>query len=179
MAIMLVKNTFLELLPITEDNMRPRSRSCPTNRLKTDCAAKKLIWTEPPFVRNEELNADEDRELQTLWPTRPCNGTTDSFSIGVFAPPDPLGSSSEPSIDEPTSDQQSQATKRNRPCKGKRHRHKKLVHRLQMQILENPEDFTMDDVVLPPSLLANEEQRLKLIGRMKLYQHEVLTPQCG
>jgi len=114
---------------------------------------------EPPSVRNKELEADEDMELSTSWSRR--NG-------------DRSKAPSKSSTDEAAAKTENHAEKK-RPSKGKRDRYKNLVHRLKAQILENPEAFTMDEVVLPPSLQANDNQRRKLIHEMKRYQDEVLA----
>jgi len=99
------------------------------------------------------------------------------FTVDVCAPLDPI----DVSCNSSTAEEQDQ-WKKMRPCKGKRDRYKKLVQRLQTQIKANPGVFTMDDIVLPPSLHANPTQRLKLINQMKKYQRKVLascTPYSG
>jgi len=62
-----------------------------------------------------------------------------------------------------------------RPCRAKRNRFQKLVNRLEAQILEDPEGFTMDKVALPPSLLNNQGERQKLIDLMETFQQKTLT----
>jgi len=62
-----------------------------------------------------------------------------------------------------------------RPCRAKRNRFQKLVKRLEAQILEDPEAFTMDKVALPPSLVNNQGERQKLIDLMETFQQNTLT----
>jgi len=173
-----VKNTFLEVISITEEDMRPRSKSCSIIREMTNCAAKELVLTEAPGVRNKELDADEDMEFSTSSSRQSCTNGREPCRVEVFVPADQIEASSKSSTDEPAAEEQNQETKR-RPCKGKRNRYKRLVHRLQAEISEKPEFFTMDEVVLPPSLQANDCQRRKLIDRMERYQHRVLTSSGG
>jgi len=171
-----VKNTFLEVIPITEEK-RSRSKSCPIIPVRANCGAKELVLTEPSRAGNKELDADEDIELPTSWSRQGCTNGREQFSVDGFVPVDHI-EASKSSADEPAPEDQSQV-KKGRPCKKKRNRYKKLVHRLQTKISENPEVFTMDEVVLPPSLQANGSQRLKLIGRLERYQHKLLTSSGG
>jgi len=98
------------------------------------------------------------------------------FRVEVCVPLDPIDVSCNSSTDILSAEERDQEKKKApRPCKGKRNRYKKLVHHLERQIMANPGVFTMDDIVLPPSLQANQTQRLKLIDRMAKYQQEVLT----
>jgi len=170
-----LKNTFLETISSTEESMRSRSKSCSIDPVRTKCAAKELVLTEPPCVKNKELDTDDDMELPTYWSRQSCTNGREPFRVDVVVPVHQIEvASSKASTDEPAAD--AEEKKKSRPCKGKRHRYKKLVHRLQKKISENPEVFTMDEVVLPPSLQANANQRLKLIDRMERYQNKVLTP---
>jgi len=60
-----------------------------------------------------------------------------------------------------------------RPCKGKRNRYKKLVKKLEAQILDNPESFNLEPMSLPPSLQRNDKQREKLMQRMQKFKYSV------
>jgi len=173
-----VKNTFLEVIQITDASIRRRSRSCPAMCSRKKYAANELVLTQPPHVRSEELDADEDMDSLTSWPAQSCNRGGEPFMIDVFLPVDHGEASSNSWTAEPVAEEQNQA-KKCRPCKGKRNRYKKMVDRLQKQISENPEVFRMDQVVLPPSLQANDRQRLRLFDRLKRHQHKVLTSHGG
>jgi len=65
------------------------------------------------------------------------------------------------------------ACKKQRPCKGKRNRYKKLVKHLEAEIQANALSFDFNMKTLPPSLQANEKQRERLRARMEQYQHRV------
>jgi len=134
-----VKNTFLEVIPKMEEKLESRPRSCPIMRSRNRTSGK------------------------------------EHFRVDVCVPLDPIDVSCDSSTEILGAEERDQVQKMPRPCKGKRNRYKKLVQRLQTQIMANPGGFTMDDIVLPPNLLANHTQRLKLIDRMKRYQQEVLT----
>jgi len=169
------KNTFLQMISSTEESMKSRSKSCSINPVRTTCAAKELVLTEPPCVKNKELDSDDDMELPTYWPRRSCTNGREPFRVDVFVPVDQIEvASSKASTDEPAAEEEKHA-KKGRPCKGKRNRYKKLVRLLQTQISENPEVFTMDEVVLPPSLQANANQARKLTGQMERYRKSVRT----
>jgi len=169
-----VKNTFLDVIPIADESIRLRSRSCPTICSRNKCTANGLVLTEPPRVRSDEINADEDMDLSTFLSAQSCNRGREPFMIDVFLPVDHSEASSNSWTAEPVAEEQNQA-KRARACKAKRNRYKRLVDRLQKQISDNPVVFSMDEVVLPPSLQTNDRQRLKLLDRLKSYQHKVLT----
>jgi len=62
--------------------------------------------------------------------------------------------------------------KHSRPCKEKRNRYKKLVKRLEAQILQDPSSFDVETVSLPPSLQRNDKQRAKLMERMNSFQYK-------
>jgi len=64
--------------------------------------------------------------------------------------------------------------KKNRPCKGKRLRYKRLVERLRAAIVANPETFDVDDIVFPPSMSDERQQRLK--KELEAYQAQVFDP---
>jgi len=169
-----VQNTVVEVVPITDESMRPPSRSCSAICSRSTSAAKELVLTEPPRVRKEEIDVDEDMDLSTPWSAQSCNSGSESFMSDGLLPVDPTEASPESRTAEPVAEEKNQA-KKSRPCKSKRNRYKNLVHRLEKQISENPEVFRMDQVVLPPSIQANGTQRLKLIGRMERYQNRALT----
>jgi len=59
-----------------------------------------------------------------------------------------------------------------RPCKAKRDRYRKLVRRLEIQILASPDLFDVDKIDLPPSLQANDKQRHKLMQRLLRFKHQ-------
>jgi len=174
MQLVCVKNTFLDEVKITDERTRLRSRSCPEICSRSTCATIELVLTEPPRVRSEELDSDEDMDLSTLWSARSRNRGREPFMMEVFQPIDHSEESSNSWSAEPVAEELNQA-KKSRPCKAKRNRYKRLVDRLQRQICENPEVFTMDQVALPPSLQANDRQRLRLIDRLIVYRNEVLT----
>jgi len=178
MEFIYVKNTFLDEVPITDESMRPRSRSCPPICSRSICAPKELVLTEPPRVRNQEIDAEEDMDFSTSWSAQSCNSGSKPFMIDVLLPVDPNEAASTSSTAEPVAEKTDQG-KKTRPCKAKRNRYKKLVHKLQTEISDNPEVFRMDQIDFPPSLQANESQRLKLIDRMERYQNRVLTSHGG
>jgi len=151
-----------------------RSRSAPC--LRTKDAARGLVLTEPPRVTNTVFDVDEDVELSTSWSRLGCSRGREPFMVDVSVPGDRIEASSKSSTEDTAAEEQ---TKKKRPSKGKRDRYSKLIQRLQTQISENPEGFTFDEVVLPPSLQANDKQRLKLIEQMERYQHAVLTSPGG
>jgi len=169
-----VRNTFLDVIQITDESIRRRSRSCPAISSRSKCAPNELVLTELPHVRSEELDTDEDMDSSTAWSAQSCNRGREPFMIDVFLPVDHSEASSNSWTAEPVAEEQNQA-KRARACKAKRNRYKRLVDRLQKQISDNPVVFSMDEVVLPPSLQTNDRQRLKLLDRLKSYQHKVLT----
>jgi len=177
MDFVYVKNTFLEVVAITDESARPRSNSCSAICSRITCAAKELVLAEPR-VRNEEIDADEDMDSSTSWSAQSCNSGSEPFMTDVLLPVDPTEASSKSRTDEAVAEERNQE-KKNRPCKGKRNRYKKLVQRLETQISENPEIFDIDQVVLPPSLQANHSQRLKLIDRMERYKNRALTSHGG
>jgi len=94
--------------------------------------------------------------------------------VDVSVPGGRIETSSKSSTEDTAAEEQNQTNKK-RPSKGKRDRYNKLIQRLQTQISENPQAFTIDEVVLPPSLQANDKQRLKLIEQMERYHRAVLT----
>jgi len=175
MEIVCVRNTFLDVIPTTDESIRLRSRSCPAICSRNKCAPSGLLLTEPPRVSGQQLDADEDMDFSTSLSARSCNMGREPVIIDVV---DHSDASSNSWTAEPVVEEQNQA-KKSRPCKGKRNRYKKLVDRLQRQISENPVVFAMDQVDLPPSLQANDRQRLRLIDRLKSYQHKVLTSHGG
>jgi len=61
--------------------------------------------------------------------------------------------------------------KPSRPCKEKRNRYKKLVKRLEVQILQDPSSFDFETISLPPSLQRNDRQRVKLMERMNSFHY--------
>jgi len=61
--------------------------------------------------------------------------------------------------------------KHSRPCKEKRNRYKKLVKRLEVQILQDPSSFDFETISLPPSLQRNDRQRVKLMERMNSFHY--------
>jgi len=154
--------------------MRSRSTPCSVARLRTNDAARRLVLTEPPHVGSTVFDVDEDLELSTSWSRRGCTNGRESFMVDVSVPGDRLEISSKSSTEDTTAEEQNQTNKK-RPSKGKRDRYNKLIQRLKTQISENPEGFTIDEVVLPPSLQVNDKQRLKLIEQMEHYHHAVLT----
>jgi len=127
-----------------------------------------------PRVANTVVDVDEDMELSTSWSRQGCTNGREPFMVDVSVPGDRIETSSKSSTEDTAADEQNQTNKK-RPSKGKRDRYNKLIQRLQTQISENPEAFTIDEVVLPPSLQANDKQRLKLIEQMERYHHAVLT----
>jgi len=175
MECVFVKTASWEAVPVTEETMRLCSRSGLGACSKAASAVKELVLTQPPHVRNNELDADEYMELSISWSRRSCaSGGKVPFMVDVLVCNDQIEASSKSSADENGASQQNQAKKK-RPSKGKCHRYRNLVHRLQEQISENPEGFTMDEVVPPQSLHNNGSQRLKLIERMVQYRQNVLT----
>jgi len=94
--------------------------------------------------------------------------------VDVSVQSDRPEASSISSTEDSAAEEQNQTNKK-RPGKGKRDRYNKLIQRFQTQISENPEGFAIDEIVLPPSLQANDKQRLKLIEQMERYQVAVLT----
>jgi len=174
MEFVFVKNTFLEVVSITEERTRSRSTPCSVARLRTNDAARGLVLTEPPRVTNTVLDVDEDMELSISWSRQGCTSGREPFMVDMSVPSDRIEASSK-SITEDTAAEEQNQTNKKRPSKGKRDRYNKLIQRLQTRISENPEGFTLDEVVLPPSLQANGKQRLKLIEQMERYQHAVLT----
>jgi len=178
MEIVIVKNTFLDVIQTTDESIRRRSRSSPAICSRNKCAPSELVLTEPPHVRSEELDTDEDMDLSTSRSAHSCNRGRQPSMIDVFLSVDHSEASSNSWTAEPVAEEQNQS-KKCRPCKGKRNRYKKMVDHLQKQISENPEVFTMDQVILPPSLQANDRQRLRLFDRLKRHQHKVLTSRGG
>jgi len=174
MEFVFVKNTFLEEVSITEERMRSRSTPCSVARSRTNDAARGFVLTEPPRVTNTVLDVDEDMELSISWSRQGCTSGREPFMVDMSVPSDRIEASSK-SITEDTAAEEQNQTNKKRPSKGKRDRYNKLIQRLQTRISENPEGFTLDEVVLPPSLQANGKQRLKLIEQMERYQHAVLT----
>jgi len=74
-------------------------------------------------------------------------------------------------------EEEQESHKHNRPCRAKRNRYKKLVYRLEMEILANAGSFDFEALIsrLPPSLQNNHEQRQKLIQRMYDFKHQVTS----
>jgi len=64
-----------------------------------------------------------------------------------------------------------------RPSKGKRSRYRKLVKRLEIQILEDPSSFDLEAISLPPSLQRNDKQRAKLMQTMEVFKYR--AEMCG
>jgi len=68
---------------------------------------------------------------------------------------------------------------RGRPCKGKRSRYQKFVRGLKEKIVENPDTFDIQSVVLLPSLLLHAERREKLLSMIEDFQREVKLNKIG
>jgi len=68
--------------------------------------------------------------------------------------------------------------KPSRPCKGKRMRYTKFVERLKSDISANPETFSIESVIFPPSLEANKQKKERLINHMMFYQDNVKANDC-
>mmetsp|Transcript_28666 Transcript_28666/g.89123 ORF Transcript_28666/g.89123 Transcript_28666/m.89123 type:complete len:387 (-) Transcript_28666:59-1219(-) len=64
-----------------------------------------------------------------------------------------------------------------RPCKGKRERYRKLLTRLTYQVEQDPENFSVDKLDLPPSIMANDARKAKLAERMQLLVEQVKATQ--
>jgi len=62
--------------------------------------------------------------------------------------------------------------KNHRPSYGKHKRYQKLVRRLEIQIMANPDLFDLDKIDFPPSLQANDKQRQKLMQRLLEFKHQ-------
>mmetsp|Transcript_75991 Transcript_75991/g.146839 ORF Transcript_75991/g.146839 Transcript_75991/m.146839 type:complete len:285 (-) Transcript_75991:5-859(-) len=60
-----------------------------------------------------------------------------------------------------------------RPCKGKRERHQKFLSRLKMMIETNPHSFSLEQVVLPPSIAGNEAVKAKLVAQVRQHVEQV------
>jgi len=60
-----------------------------------------------------------------------------------------------------------------RPCKGKRDRYRKLVDRMVSLVDENPNDYNLEDLQIPPSVMANERLLRKFTARSEKRAAEV------
>merc|ERR1719410_1536010 len=61
-----------------------------------------------------------------------------------------------------------------RPCKGKRQRHQKFLDRMKTMAEDNPHNFNIEDVELPPSIEANEALKAKFAAKVQMYKTQVL-----
>mmetsp|Transcript_107558 Transcript_107558/g.195647 ORF Transcript_107558/g.195647 Transcript_107558/m.195647 type:complete len:471 (+) Transcript_107558:70-1482(+) len=66
-----------------------------------------------------------------------------------------------------------------RPCKGKRDRYRKLVVRLTQSIEEDPDNFDLDRVELPPSVEKSETVKEKLRKKMHIYAERIRAERRG
>jgi len=63
---------------------------------------------------------------------------------------------------------------RERPCKGKRQRHQKFMDRMKTMAQDNPHNFNIEDVELPPSIEASEALKAKVAAKVQMYKTQVL-----
>jgi len=94
-------------------------------------------------------------------------------SMSTSQDPDSTDSTECGDVDILKAGAEEQGSRRARPCKGKRDRYKKLVKRIELQILDHPDSFNLSPVSLPPSLQSNDKQREKLMQRMLKFQRQV------
>jgi len=174
MGYLVVKNTFLELVPTVEAEMRSRNRSCPIALRRSTCTPEQKPPTELLRIRSDQLNLGVDAELPNPFLGQCCAKGREAFQKVAFASYDPGEVSCADEAPSDKHDQVGTLQKKGRPCKEKRVRYKNFVHRLQKQVLANPLSFSMDEVEYPPSLQINHDRRSKLIKRIESYQHEVL-----
>jgi len=62
-----------------------------------------------------------------------------------------------------------------RPCKGQRIRYHRFVQRLCAQVEDDPASFSLLDVTLPPSVIANPKKHEFLKAQMHWYQQQLLA----
>jgi len=60
-----------------------------------------------------------------------------------------------------------------RPCKGKRDRYRKLVDRMVSLVDEKPNDYNLEDLQIPPSVMANERLLRKFTARTEKHAADV------
>jgi len=60
-----------------------------------------------------------------------------------------------------------------RPCKGKRERHLKLLARVLAQIDDDPDNFSVDRLKLPPSIVCEESTRTKFMAKVESHLKQV------
>lgn len=60
-----------------------------------------------------------------------------------------------------------------RPCKGKRERHSKLLARLCAEIERDPDNFSVDRLKLPPSIVCDEQTISKFVAKLEAHLKEV------
>jgi len=175
MVSILVKGTFLEFRPAVDVMATQRSQSCPATILRHPRLPKGLVLTELPRINIEEL--DLDVEIECPHSEYKHRGTINLVPLTDTACPNLMAAEgpTESDVDVECIGK----NKRYRPCRAKRNRHKRVVQRLQTQILNDPEGFIMDKVRLPPSIETRKTERQKLMDRMRGCQHKaMMSMQC-
>lgn len=66
-----------------------------------------------------------------------------------------------------------------KPCKGKRDRYRKLITRLASEIECDPYSFSVEALQLPPSIASNEAARAKLLSKMQLHAEQGKAERCS
>jgi len=154
--------------------MRSRNRSCPIALQRSTCKPEQKQPTELLHIRSDNLILDVDTELPNPFLRQSYTKDRETFQKAASASCDPGAESCADESPAAKQDQVAKSQKKSRPCREKRERYRKFVHRLKEQALANPLSFSMDKVEFPQSLLINHDQRSKLIKHIQSYQHEVL-----
>jgi len=147
-----VKHTFIEVTVCPKHN--PRCQSCPPNFRQDRCGTNEHCFgdhTEWAYKWQEETSFSDNMSLSP----RDC-GNTSCTDEGMC-----------------TQKKQGKQRARPRPCKGKRLRFRRLIAGLKSKIEAQVENFNIQEVSWPPSLIVDDTKRQKLIQKMECYQQHV------
>jgi len=152
MYTLAIKNTFIHVLESNELRKAKRRHSYPPTPRKWEASVFQL----PPLEEPVQLPVDDSVPM-ALSDSTTCFREASPFS-GEFM---------------------SRRKKRRvcRPCKGKRIRYNRFVERLCTQVEDDPTSFSLRDVTLPPSIIANPKKYKLLEAQMHWYQQQLLAGQ--
>lgn len=78
-----------------------------------------------------------------------------------------------------TDNQYDNRQRRSRPCKAQRNRYRKSARHLEEWVVQSPETFDADALLLPPSIASRPHVKKKLMSRLLTLRSEVLSSQTA